>query len=283
VLRHKKSQFFATILLVTTSLLSHMASAAPSLDLWKFWEPQNPASTEVVDHALWQQWLDRYLVSQTDGTTAVRYKAVDESGRQLVDDYIEQLADIDPRTLNRPEQFAYWVNLYNAVTVQVVLDNPDEDSITKMGDGWFNSGPWDDELVTIADQAVTLNDIEHRILRPIWLEKRIHFVVNCASIGCPNLSAQALTAANTQDQLAAAELAFINNPKGISIDSDGDLVISKIFQWYGSDFANNESEFVRYLSQVIARAPDAKVTPELLARKFGDASYEYDWSVNAAN
>lgn len=105
------------------------------------------------------------------------------ASKQQLKRYIQQMASLDPRDYKKQEQFAYWVNLYNALTVQLVLDNYPTSSIKKLGKGFFSFGPWDDDIIRVAGKKLTLNDIEHRILRPIWRDKRIHYVVNCASLG----------------------------------------------------------------------------------------------------
>lgn len=273
---------------ILSLLTSTAASAAPSADLWEIWQAHNdnPAQTTATHstemHKAWQAWLDEYLVTQENGATAVRYKAVDAAGRAALDTYIKNLTATDPLALTRAEQFAYWVNLYNAVTVQVVLNNPSKDSITSMGSGWFSGGPWDEAFISINNQPITLNDIEHRILRPIWQDQRIHYVVNCASIGCPNLSATALTATNHQAQLALAEQNFINHPKGVRQDTRGRLVLSKIYQWYREDFPSDDDAFIDYLVTVMGSAKQPGVTAENIRSKFDDVRYEYDWNLNGA-
>lgn len=126
-----------------------------------------------------------------------RYAEVTKEDKTLLNDYLDQLSKLDPREFNRQEQYAYWVNLYNALTVKLILDNYPVASITKLG-GLFSFGPWDEKVFTVAGQTLTLNDIEHRILRPIWKDPRTHYAVNCASLGCPNLQSQAFTAQNTE-------------------------------------------------------------------------------------
>lgn len=280
---------FASVIASLISLLSSAAaSAAPSADLWEVWQAHNNTPAEATAdqnteiHTAWQAWLDEYLVTQDNGATAVRYEAVDKAGRQALDAYIQALTSSDPLTLTRAQQFAYWVNLYNAVTVQVVLNNPSKDSITSMGSGWFSGGPWDEAFISINDKPVTLNDIEHRILRPIWQDHRIHYVVNCASIGCPNLSATALTAANHQAQLELAEQNFVNHPKGVMVNAKGKLVLSKIYDWYREDFPSDDDAFVDYLAQVMSSTTRPALSVEDIRRKFDDVSYDYDWNLNDA-
>ena len=163
------------------------AQAAPGAELWAFWKQSNEANTETIDHSTWQTILDTHLITLTDGRTAFRYQAVSAQHKATLANYLAELAARDPRRYSRDTQMAYWINLYNALTVQVVLDHPNKKSILRMGGGWLPRGPWDDDAIQIADQTLTLNDIEHRILRPIWQDHRIHFAVNCASYSCPKL------------------------------------------------------------------------------------------------
>src|SRR5690606_30049321 len=110
--------------------------------------------------------------------------------RTRLDNYIFSLEKWDPRTLNLNEQHAYWINLYNSLTVQVVLDHYPVKSIREIKSGIFTPGPWDLPVTKIAGRSLTLNNIEHDILRANWHEPRVHYALNCASLGCPNLAAQ---------------------------------------------------------------------------------------------
>ena len=257
------------------SLAGPYVMAAADADAWNFWAEDNPQSTRQVDHTLWQAFLDQYLVPQTDGVNRIAYNRVGlGEGRKELQTYLQNLANIDPRNLNRNEQFAYWVNLYNALTVEVVLSNPDKKSIRRMGKGLFSFGPWDDTVATIAGEDVTLNDIEHRILRPIWQDPRIHFVVNCASIGCPNLQPQALRADNLEALLDTAQSEYINHPRGVD-NQNGSLILSSIFDWYQSDFAGDPKGLLNYLARF-------HKAPGLLLQADPDRlEYDYDWTLNS--
>ncbi len=182
----RQTSIAVTIVLVA---LSAEVAAAPKAELWPMWEQSDESNTAEIDHSAWQSFLDRYLDTQSgDGVYLVRYGAVSATDRQTLDTYITDLQASDPRYYSKAEQKAYWINLYNAATVQLVLNHPTKKSILRMGDGFFKIGPWNEPLLTVAGEEVTLNDIEHRILRPIWQDHRIHFAVNCASLGCPNLA-----------------------------------------------------------------------------------------------
>ena len=137
------------------------------------------------------------------------------------------------------------------------------------------TGPWDDGLFDLAGHSLTLNDIEHRILRPLWRDHRIHFAVNCASLGCPDLSPQAYTAATLEQQLAAAESKFLGHPRAVSFNDAGRLRLSSLFDWYLQDFATDREQLLRYLTlQRTDLAPALK-------KYQGRIDYHYDWQLNA--
>ena len=256
-------------------VLSFQVQAAPSSEYWSLWDQSDEKSTATISHSLWQDILDEYLEDVVDGHYRVfDYRAVTAADRKLLDDYLTQLQNVDPRKYRKAEQFAYWVNLYNARTVAHILDHYPTGSITKTGSGWLSFGPWNDPLLEIAGQNLTLNDVEHRILRPLWQDKRIHYVVNCASLGCPDLPVQAVTAANAEAQLESAASRFINQPKGVSF-ADGRLMLSRIYEWYVDDFGSGRQVLQQHLAQYLR--------PEHKARMLeygGPLEYQYDWKLN---
>ncbi len=262
-------------------LLSLAAGAAaaklfvPDSEAWAIWEQSDEASAIAVDHSVWQELLIEYLITETeDGIYRFDYAAVTDSDAQRLKNYLAGLARIEPPALARAEQKAYWINLYNALTVQVVLENYPVKSIRKIYGGLFNTGPWDESLIEVAGQTLTLNDIEHRILRPVWRDPRIHYGVNCASLGCPNLAAQAYTGANVDALLDDAARAFINHSRAVSFDGDR-LMLSSIYDWFDIDFGKNRAERLKHLQEFAA--------PEL-ARRLEDYDgrirYDYDWRLN---
>ncbi len=232
-----------------------------------------------MDHTRWQAFLSTYVRGWTDGTTRVSYGAVIPKDRVELAAYLEELAATPVGTLRRDEQRAFWINLYNALTVKVVLDAYPVASIRDIGlsRGLFTSGPWDAKLITVDGEALTLNDIEHRILRPIWRDARIHYAVNCASIGCPNLSPTAFTAGPGEATLDAAAHAYVNDHRGVHIDPRlAGLIVSKIYGWFVEDFGA-ESGVISHLLHY--------ADPELASRiraapKIAD--YRYDWALNDA-
>jgi len=261
---------FAILLCFFTSTVS----AAPTPDLWDIWDASDEESKLEVSHAQWSAFLAKYApnIDSSTATRLVSYSAVSKEDHKHLKAYIAMLSDLDPRLLTRAEQFAYWVNLYNAITVDLILDNYPLKSITKLG-GFFSFGPWDQDVVTIVGKRITLNDIEHRILRPIWKDKRIHYAVNCASIGCPNLYGQAFDSSNLEYQLESAARMFINSAKGVQFEQ-GTLVLSEIYNWYAVDFGDTESlknHLLQYLEGL---------TKEQLRSYSKDISYQYNWDLN---
>ena len=246
--------------------------AAPKADLWSFWDKSDENSSKVISHQLWGDFLEVYVQSDLDGNRLLDYKHTSKRDRQALGVYIVELQNIDPRNFKRDEQFVYWVNLYNALTVQLILENYPIESITKLG-GFFSFGPWDDDVVRVAGQSLTLNDIEHRILRPIWKDKRIHYAVNCASYGCPNLQNKPYNVLTFNKQLDKAAKEFINADKGLEFKGNT-LFLSSIYDWYGEDFGDFDElrgHLLNYLEGEF----------RLVLKGFsGRVEYQYDWKLN---
>ncbi len=252
--------------------VSFSARSAPNAELWDFWLSDNTASNRQVNHSTWQQILDRYLdVSPTH--SLFDYRSVTNSDKKLLKQYLATLSMEDPGSLSREQQFAYWVNLYNSLTVQLIIQNYPVESIRSLGKGLFSFGPWNDPLITVAGQPLTLNDIEHRILRPIWADARIHYVVNCASLGCPDLPAEAFTGDNNERLLEAAATGFINQDKGVLLEEDT-IRLSSIFDWYSSDFGD-QSQRVSHLARYASEPRRGRLKTHSESFSFG-----YNWDLN---
>jgi len=263
------------LLAATLAIAAAALPAAPQAELWPRWEAHDPSSSRTVDHGEWDAFLEAYLiVDHPSGVNRVPYAGVSSADRQALQDYLDRLQAVEVSGLNRDEQIAYWINLYNAATVDLILDNYPVDSIRDLGEGIFSNGPWDDELLTVEGEALTLNDVEHRIVRPIWRDARIHYVVNCASIGCPNLQPVALTAENWDRVFADAAVQYITHPRGVRFDGRR-LVLSSIYDWYVADFGGDLAGVKEHVADYLDAA-----TAERLMDHDGRVSYEYDWTLN---
>jgi uncharacterized protein DUF547 len=266
----------AAALFAVMAIWSAPVGAAPKSELWGVWAVHDPASDTVVDHSAWDRFLGQYVRPGSDGINRVAYDEVTAADRKALDGYIDGLAAMPVRSLSRTEQFPFWVNLYNALTVRVVLEHYPVASIRDIdiSPGFFADGPWGKTLVTVEGEEVSLDDIEHRILRPIWRDPRIHYAVNCASVGCPNLHVRAMTADNAEAFMTDAAVAFINHPRGARIE-DGGLHVSSIYDWFDTDFGGNDAGVIAHLREH-AKGAFAAALPDI-TQIAGDS---YDWRLN---
>ena len=249
---------------------------APSAELWDRWRSHDAASRAVIDHGQWDALLRRYIVTGSAGITLFAYRKVTAADRKAVAGYVGSLVALPISRYNRREQLAYWINLYNALTVKVVLDHYPVKSIRDIdiSPGFFADGPWGKKLVKIEGEAVSLNDIEHRILRPIWRDSRIHYAVNCAAIGCPNLQMTAYTGGTVEAMLDKGARDFINSPRGVAITGDT-VTISKIYDWFYEDFGPSDQDVLRHL----LKYADPGLKQRLTAiGRIEDVAY--DWRLN---
>jgi len=276
---HARRRFARALLLPLVLPLAGFGSLAslfaPARQPWPRWAANDPASMLRVDHAAWTALLLRYLVPGE--VNRFRYRAVTPEHRRALAGYIDGLAAVRIDRYRRDEQLAYWINLYNALTVATVLDHYPVASIRDIAisPGLFATGPWGRKLVAVEGEAISLNDIEHRILRPIWNDPRIHYAVNCAALGCPNLQPVAFTAANADRLLTEAARAFVNG-RGAAV-IDGRLIVSSLYDWYADDFGG-EAGVLDHLRRFAEPALAARLAG--IDRIAGDT---YDWRLNDAD
>lgn len=278
-MRRTRQILSAVLIVFTASGFSALESLfAPSAKLWDKWLAHDPASTETVDHSAWAAFLETYLSKDDAGVHRVAYGKVTDADKNALHGYLESLRGVRVAGLNRDEQMAYWINLYNALTVRVVIQFYPVKSIQDidLGSGLFGSGPWDRDLIRIDGEMISLNDIEHRILRPIWKDPRVHYALNCASVGCPNLADAPYTGAHINAQLGAAARAFVNSPRALRFTDDG-MVISKIYTWFSEDFGGSAQMILDHLSRHASSDTEVKILQSLDIN-----AYEYDWSLNDA-
>lgn len=252
------------------------ALAAPEAILWERWLVHDPASAATIDHGLWADLLQSYLRTGSDGVNRFAYRQAAADDDQRLERYIDDLAATPISSYSRPEQMAYWINLYNALTVRVVLDHYPVDSIRDIdiSPGLFSDGPWGKKLVMIEQEMVSLDDIEHQILRPIWKDPRVHYAVNCASIGCPNLQPAPFTADGLDRELDAAAIQFVNHRRAVDLRGGG-LQVSSIYDWFQEDFGGSDRGVIAHLK--------AYAEPGLAMELEGESridDHEYDWRLN---
>ncbi len=271
---------FATVLFVLAAgaLFSGFTSlervAAPSSKLVdRHW--QQSGSARFDDHAAYQDFLDTYVRTDRNGVNRVAYGRVSAADRERLDAYVDTLAGQKVTALARQDQLALWINLYNAKTIAIILDNYPVSSIRDIRSGTFSAGPWNRNVVTVEGRALSLNDIEHGIIRPIFKDARIHYVINCAAVGCPNLGKKAYRGASLSKAMDRAARAFVNSPHGVMVASDGSVTLSKIFNWFRDDFGRSEADVLKH----VANYADPQVRAALAAPR--SVEYEYDWALNS--
>ncbi|MBT9187437.1 DUF547 domain-containing protein [Zobellia russellii] len=214
--------------------------------------------SKTLDHSTWNTLLKKHV----DLTGNVDYKAF-KADQATLTAYLDYLAHSVPsENWAKEEGLAYYINLYNAATVQLILNNYPTKSIKDIKD------PWGKEWVKIGDESYSLGDIEHKILRKMD-EPRIHFAINCASFSCPKLLTEAYTAQKLENQLQQASKDFVNDPTR-NIISKEKLQLSNIFKWYKKDFTEN-GNLIDYIKNYSHTDIDQKANIKYLT---------YDWSLN---
>ena len=235
------------------------------------------ATDTSAEATAWQNVLQTHL-SEPHAETGLRtfdYKTFSEnaSDRAALDAYIDALASRgEPE--NDAEATAYWANLYNAVTIDVVADEYPVDSIREIRSGLFKPGPWDNDVVTVDGKTLTLNNIEHDILRKRYPSPLIHYMVNCASIGCPNVQPTLWNAVTLDADRDAAAREYVNSPRGVVV-SDGEVRVSSIYDWFKADFGGSKSTVMDHLREYA----DADLAAQIATTKKYSSDF-YDWQLN---
>ena len=223
----------------------------------------------TVDHTLLGNLLARHVWNGV-----VDYAGFKADEKKL-DRYLSVLEHTDPDALGREERFACYINAYNAWTIKLILTGyPGVKSIKDLG-SIFQS-PWKKKIARINGRALTLDDIEHKILRPAFKDPRVHFAINCAAKSCPPLLSEPYRGEALDSQLSRVTRDFINTPGNHRWEGDT-LWVNPIFKWFAEDFNDDPGGFYRkYAQGELKRALDEK--GDRLRVKFLD----YDWSLNGA-
>jgi hypothetical protein len=228
-----------------------------------------------IDHDGWRQVLSHYTAQANDGLTVFDYGALKKSAkdRHALTDYIESLAQQRPSQFTPQDAMAYWANLYNALTVKTVTDNYPIASILKIRSG-LRAGPWRRELVKVEGKRLSLDNIEHDILRVQYDTPLVHYMLNCASVGCPNLKRTPWTGNTLDEDLAVAATHYINSNRGVRVNKGG-LSVSSLYKWYEKDFGDAD-----HVLSHLRQYADEDLRNHMKTRK-KIIDYAYDWSLNA--
>jgi hypothetical protein len=254
-----------------------MSTSARAIDLARHFARHGVQSTTTVDHGGWNRLLAKYVKTDKTGLNRVDYRRFKGEAHDELRSYLDRLQKIAVSALNKSEQFAYWVNLYNAKTIDIVLEHYPVGSIREINiSGLFATGPWGRKVVKVDGIELSLDDIEHKILRPLWRDPRIHYAANCASIGCPNLARTAYAGATLEAMLDSAARTYVNSARGVSA-RNGTVTVSRIYSWYVGDFGGSEAAVLEHLRHYAS--PELARTLRLITRIRG---YDYDWQLNDA-
>lgn len=247
----RKILLLIVIFFIFTGLgLSHFGWATPSLD-----------------HSLFAELLKKYV-----NNGRVDYAGIKSAEAEL-DRYLKLLEKTDSKSLSRDEQFAFYTNAYNAWTIKLILSGyPGIKSIKDLG-GLLQS-PWKKKLVRIDGDILTLDDVEHNILRPRFKDPRVHFAINCAAKSCPALKSEPYRAEILNQQLENSTRMFLNNPANYQLTGNN-FYVSRIFKWFSEDFSDDILEFYLKFAQ-----GDLQSQLEANKHKIKIKFLAYDWSLN---
>lgn len=241
-----------------------------------------PADAASDPDVAYDTLLRRHVVAGADGITRVAYGRwrANADDRAELDRAIAGMSARRPSAMSRAEAYAFWANLYNAVTLKVVIDRYPVASIRDIkGSSWLDpkayAGPWRDQRVTVEGRGLSLDDIEHTIMRPGFKDPRVHYAVNCASHGCPNLMARVWRAQTLEADLEQAARAYVNHPRGVAVLPSGALRVSSIYRWFIEDFGGTDDGVRAHLS-----AHAAPALARILDSAPAIAEHDYDWSLN---
>ncbi len=268
------------ILLIGLALCLFSLGFAETMEkqLWVQWQQNNPLSEKRIDHHPWQHFLDTYLTKPKNGLNHVDYASVTKDDKKHLKDYLTYLSHIKISEYNRNEQLAYWLNLYNALAINLILQNYPVDSIQdiNISPGLFTVGPWEANQITIENMPISLYDIRHRIVRAIWNDVRTLYAMHNTSIGAANLFHEAFDATKLDTQLNQAVSDYVNCPRGVNLVNGG-LIVSRMYQWYEEDFGGNPKYVLKHLMQYAK--PKLK---KQLSKKNTITDYMYNWHLNQA-
>jgi len=226
------------------------------------------------DQEAWTAVLGRYVRNGF-----VDYAGLERDGQPALDAYLRTLETVAGRQSgwSREQRLAYWINAYNAYTIRLILDNYPLETIRSIG--FLPGAAFRQRFIPLGPEGaeMTLDDIEHRILRPEFEDARIHFAIVCASVSCPSLQSQAYRAGEIDAQLDAAARQFLADDTKNRLDpSSATLFLSSIFDWFREDFERDAGSLEAYVGRFLGESAASTLRNGEFRTRFLD----YDWSLN---
>jgi len=225
-------------------------------------------TAQEMDNRIYAELLEKYVKNGL-----VDYQGFKNEEARL-DQYLKVLEGTDTKALYRDGQFAFYINAYNAWTIKLILTGyPGVKSIKDLGS--FFSGPWKKKICRIDGEVISLDRIEHKVLRPTFKDPQVHFAINCAARSCPPLRSEPYQGAILDQQMDEMASAFINDPSRNRLEGNT-LYVSKIFDWFEEDFNGDVVGFIlKYAKGGLKKKLESKKGDIII--KYLD----YDWSLNA--
>ncbi len=268
--RQIKSRFSASVALAVVFTAAAAILLAP-------WAPARGENTDA--NALFTGMLADYV-----GDGRVDYAAL--CGDERLGAYLERFSSTDPSKIeNHNDRFAFWINAYNVFTLKIVCENYPLESINDLHLGGLvvgtvlNKTVWDKKFVEINGKKMSLNHIEHEILRKEFKDPRLHFAIVCASKSCPALRSEAYSGSRLDSQLDDQARIFFADPEKNTFDvSEKKAYLSKILDWFSKDFGDNDEEILMFVSRFVAADLAVEIRSDL--DEWDIKHQEYDWSLN---
>jgi hypothetical protein len=229
------------------------------------------------DYKLWQELLSKHY----DPAKGMSYKGLKQD-KATLDRLRQQMAAVDPASLSRPEQLAYWINLYNVNVVGVVVDHYPVDSIRDVStDPIVRLNVFKKPWVKVKGGTLSLDDVEHKKVREGFKDPRIHFAINCAAESCPPIRPEPYAGARIDQQLDDQARKFLNGPRGVRLEKDGsDLIlhVTKILDWFSDDFEQWGGGRIAFLKKYLPA--DKLKQIEAAGRNVELELDDYNWKLN---
>jgi len=270
-------QYTARLLLmalVTVASMTAVAAEPQPSRLTQHWSAHDNDSTATINYSAFADFLDKYVVVRDDAPNLVRYQDVTAADHKRLQTCIQQLATIPLAQYSRKVQLAYWINLYNAALLNLVLDHYPVDSVRDIT--WGQAKVWEIPVVQVDGYRVSLATIRFDILKPIWQQSLIYYGLSSAALGGPGLRAQPYTADGIQLQLRANAKKYVNSSQGLRIKDD-QLIVSSFFKRYRDAFGRSDTALISQLREHAAPALSARLDVFDTISKF-----TFDWDLNSA-
>lgn len=261
------------VILLSLTQSQHVEAAAP---LGQRWSANQQTSMAQIDHSSFDRLLKKYVDSE--GFVNYRDWKTSQTDRLALQNYLKLLSRANPgMPTPKQAQLAFWINAYNALTLEGIMQVYPTSSIRNHTAKVFGYNIWNDLPLIVGEKKYSLTQIEHEILRKMN-EPRIHFAIVCASIGCPKLRNEAYVAEKVDAQLLENTVEFFRQKKHFQVNpSKKTIYLSSILDWFAADFGSTQSEQLRYFAKFAPESSRTLLTSPNVTVKFLD----YNWGLNS--